>query len=36
MDALIKFWNEWNTPIVIILILVGGVVARAILIASLR
>ena len=36
MELLTKFWNDWHTPIVIVLILVGGVVARAILIASVN
>ena len=36
MELLIKFWNDWHTPIVIVLILVGGVIARALLIASVN
>ena len=36
MELLTKFWNDWHTPIVIVLILVGGVVSRAILIASVN
>lgn len=36
MELLTKFWNDWHTPIVIVLILVGGIIARAILIASVK
>ncbi|MCX8530368.1 MAG: mechanosensitive ion channel [Rhodoluna sp.] len=36
MEVLTKFWTDWHTPIVIVLILVGGVISRAILIASVR
>jgi moderate conductance mechanosensitive channel len=36
MQLLTKFWTDWHTPIVIVLILVGGVIARAILIASVK
>ncbi len=36
MESLIKFWTDWHTPIVMVLILVGGVILRAILIASVR
>jgi len=36
MQLLTDFWNNWHTPIVIVLILVGGVIARAILIASVK
>ena len=36
MEPLIKFWTDWHTPIVMVLILVGGVVVRAILIASVK
>ena len=36
MEWLIKFWNDWNTPVVIVLILVGGVVARLIFIAAVK
>ena len=36
MELLAKFWTEWHTPIVIVLILVSGVLARLILIASVK
>ncbi|CAB4960672.1 unannotated protein [freshwater metagenome] len=36
MESLIKFWTDWHTPTVMVLILVGGVILRAILIASVR
>jgi len=36
MEPLIKFWTDWHTPVVMVLILVGGVILRAILIASVK
>ncbi len=36
MEMLTKFWTDGHTPIVIVLILVGGVIARAILLASVK
>ena len=36
MEVIAKFWTDWHTPIVIVLILVGGVIARAALIASVN
>jgi small conductance mechanosensitive channel len=36
MEWLIKLWNDWHTPVVILLILVGGILARVILIASVK
>jgi small conductance mechanosensitive channel len=36
MELITEFWNEWHTPIVIVLILIGGVIARAAMIASVN
>ena len=36
MELIAEFWNEWHTPIVMVLILIGGVIARAVLIASVN
>lgn len=36
MELLTKFWTDWHTPIVIALLLVGGVIVRLILIASVK
>lgn len=36
MELIAEFWTEWHTPIVMVLILLGGVIARAVLIASVN
>jgi small conductance mechanosensitive channel len=36
MELITEFWNDWHTPIVIVLILIGGVIARAAMIASVN
>jgi small conductance mechanosensitive channel len=36
MELLTKFWTDWHTPIVIVLILVSGIIARLVLIASVK